>query len=60
MNINFGLLPELPMPEGLSRGQEKQWRAERKPALSKRALADLDAWQKRLGFTGPAPLAVAS
>jgi methylenetetrahydrofolate--tRNA-(uracil-5-)-methyltransferase len=35
MNINFGLLPPLA-------GQVK--RAERKPALARRALADLDAW----------------
>jgi methylenetetrahydrofolate--tRNA-(uracil-5-)-methyltransferase len=38
MNINFGLLPPLA-------GQVK--RAERKPALARRALADLDAWLAR-------------
>jgi methylenetetrahydrofolate--tRNA-(uracil-5-)-methyltransferase len=35
MNINFGLFPPL------------EWevdKAERKPALARRALADLDAW----------------
>jgi methylenetetrahydrofolate--tRNA-(uracil-5-)-methyltransferase len=35
MNINFGLLPPL--------GQQVK-RAERKPALARRALADLDGW----------------
>jgi methylenetetrahydrofolate--tRNA-(uracil-5-)-methyltransferase len=35
MNVNFGLLPPLA-------GQVK--RAERKPALARRALADLDDW----------------
>jgi len=59
MNVNFGLLPELPVPAGLSRAAEKQWRAERKPALARRALEDLAAWQARLGMTGAAPLAVA-
>jgi methylenetetrahydrofolate--tRNA-(uracil-5-)-methyltransferase len=39
MNINFGLLP--PMPE-LAGGRKA--RAERKPALAHRALADLDRW----------------
>jgi methylenetetrahydrofolate--tRNA-(uracil-5-)-methyltransferase len=39
MNINFGLLP--PMPE-LAGG--RKGRAERKPALAARALADLELW----------------
>jgi methylenetetrahydrofolate--tRNA-(uracil-5-)-methyltransferase len=39
MNINFGLLPPL------DRGIRK---AERKPAMARRALADLDAWLARL------------
>jgi methylenetetrahydrofolate--tRNA-(uracil-5-)-methyltransferase len=39
MNINFGLLP--PLPDGaLTRAN----RGEKKPLLSRRALADLDAW----------------
>jgi folate-dependent tRNA-U54 methylase TrmFO/GidA len=60
MNVNFGLFPELPAPPGLSRAQEKQWRAERKPALARRALEDLAAWKARLGIGGAAPLAAAS
>jgi methylenetetrahydrofolate--tRNA-(uracil-5-)-methyltransferase len=39
MNINFGLLPPMPDLAGGRRG-----RAERKPALAARALADLDRW----------------
>ena len=39
MNVNFGLLP--PLPEGSTRRAE---RAERKPRLARRALADLAAW----------------
>jgi methylenetetrahydrofolate--tRNA-(uracil-5-)-methyltransferase len=39
MNINFGLLP--PMPE-LAGG--RKGRAERKPAMAARALADLELW----------------
>jgi methylenetetrahydrofolate--tRNA-(uracil-5-)-methyltransferase len=35
MNVNFGLLPPLERPHK---------RAERKPAMARRALADLDAW----------------
>jgi methylenetetrahydrofolate--tRNA-(uracil-5-)-methyltransferase len=35
MNVNFGLLPPLERPYK---------RAERKPAMARRALADLDAW----------------
>jgi methylenetetrahydrofolate--tRNA-(uracil-5-)-methyltransferase len=60
MNVNFGLLPELPAPAGLTRAQEKQWRAERKPALARRALEDLAAWKSRLGISDAAPLAAAS
>ncbi|RMD61847.1 MAG: methylenetetrahydrofolate--tRNA-(uracil(54)-C(5))-methyltransferase (FADH(2)-oxidizing) TrmFO [Alphaproteobacteria bacterium] len=40
MNINFGLLPPLEAMPGGRKG-----RKERKPALSARALADLDAWR---------------
>ncbi|MEX1205680.1 MAG: methylenetetrahydrofolate--tRNA-(uracil(54)-C(5))-methyltransferase (FADH(2)-oxidizing) TrmFO [Dongiaceae bacterium] len=39
MNVNFGLFPPLPEAGGGRKG-----RAARKPALSARALADLDAW----------------
>ncbi len=60
MNVNFGLLPELPAPPGLTRNQEKQWRAERKPAMAQRALDDLAAWKARLGISDPTPLAAAS
>ncbi|HEX7966758.1 MAG TPA: methylenetetrahydrofolate--tRNA-(uracil(54)-C(5))-methyltransferase (FADH(2)-oxidizing) TrmFO [Stellaceae bacterium] len=39
MNVNFGLFP--PLPEGaITRGN----RADRKPLMSRRALADLDLW----------------
>ena len=41
MNINYGLLPELPPPpsvKGKDRGRAK------KQLMSRRALADLDAW----------------
>jgi methylenetetrahydrofolate--tRNA-(uracil-5-)-methyltransferase len=41
MNVNFGLFPDLPVPAG----QRKPLRGkDRKQALSRRALADLDAW----------------
>ncbi len=43
MNINFGLLPPLPAGDPAGRKGRKA-RAERKPALAARALADLDAW----------------
>jgi methylenetetrahydrofolate--tRNA-(uracil-5-)-methyltransferase len=36
MNVNFGLFPPLP--------EAKRDRPDRKPALARRALADLDAW----------------
>jgi methylenetetrahydrofolate--tRNA-(uracil-5-)-methyltransferase len=40
MNVNFGLFPPLPnKPDG-----KRYHKKERKPALSARALADLDAW----------------
>jgi methylenetetrahydrofolate--tRNA-(uracil-5-)-methyltransferase len=39
MNVNFGLFPPMTTPEG-----KRVKRRERKPALSARALADLDAW----------------
>ena len=38
MNVNFGLFPPL---------ERQLKRAERKPALARRALADLDAWLAR-------------
>jgi methylenetetrahydrofolate--tRNA-(uracil-5-)-methyltransferase len=41
MNVNFGLFPPLPEPAGKRRAKEG-----RKPALSARALADLDGWLK--------------
>ncbi len=40
MNINFGLLPPIPKEPG----QKRLKKSERKPAMAKRALADLDAW----------------
>jgi methylenetetrahydrofolate--tRNA-(uracil-5-)-methyltransferase len=47
MNINYGLLPELPPPnvKGKERGRAK------KQLMSRRALGDVDAW---LGRTGEA------
>ncbi|HEX6118978.1 MAG TPA: methylenetetrahydrofolate--tRNA-(uracil(54)-C(5))-methyltransferase (FADH(2)-oxidizing) TrmFO [Dongiaceae bacterium] len=44
MNINFGLFPVLPEPDGLTRGQTKEWKARRKPLMSRRALGDLAGW----------------
>ena len=38
MNVNFGLFPPLDRPVK---------KAERKPALARRALAELDAWLAR-------------
>jgi methylenetetrahydrofolate--tRNA-(uracil-5-)-methyltransferase len=38
MNVNFGLFPPLDQPVK---------KAERKPALARRALAELDAWLAR-------------
>jgi methylenetetrahydrofolate--tRNA-(uracil-5-)-methyltransferase len=38
MNVNFGLFPPLDQPVN---------KAERKPALARRALAELDAWLAR-------------
>ncbi|HXE01966.1 MAG TPA: methylenetetrahydrofolate--tRNA-(uracil(54)-C(5))-methyltransferase (FADH(2)-oxidizing) TrmFO [Hyphomicrobium sp.] len=50
MNVNFGLFPILPEPEGLTRGQVKEWKAQRKPLMSRRALGDLANWlDKRVG-----------
>jgi len=40
MNVNFGLFPPLAPPDG----RRKVRKAERKPALAARALADLAAW----------------
>lgn len=39
MNVNFGLFPPITAPDG-----KRVKRKERKPALSARALADLDGW----------------
>jgi methylenetetrahydrofolate--tRNA-(uracil-5-)-methyltransferase len=44
MNVNFGLFPVLPEPEGLTRGQVREWKAQRKPLMSHRALNDLSGW----------------
>jgi methylenetetrahydrofolate--tRNA-(uracil-5-)-methyltransferase len=41
MNVNFGLFPPLPAPADKRRAKDA-----RKPALSARALADLDRWLK--------------
>jgi folate-dependent tRNA-U54 methylase TrmFO/GidA len=41
MNVNFGLFPALPEPADKRKAKEG-----RKPALSARALADLDRWLK--------------
>ena len=41
MNVNFGLFPPLPEPADKRKAKEA-----RKPALSARALADLDSWLK--------------
>jgi methylenetetrahydrofolate--tRNA-(uracil-5-)-methyltransferase len=41
MNVNFGLFPPLPEPPDKRRAKEA-----RKPALSARALADLERWLK--------------
>jgi methylenetetrahydrofolate--tRNA-(uracil-5-)-methyltransferase len=50
MNVNFGLFPALAEPEGLSRGQVREWKAQRKPLMSRRALDDLSGWlQKAVG-----------
>jgi methylenetetrahydrofolate--tRNA-(uracil-5-)-methyltransferase len=47
MNVNFGLFPVLPEPEGLSRGQIREWKNQRKPLMSRRALSDLGGWLNR-------------
>jgi methylenetetrahydrofolate--tRNA-(uracil-5-)-methyltransferase len=44
MNVNFGLFPPL-QPEP---GKRKVKRKDRKPGLSTRALADLDAWRSEV------------
>jgi methylenetetrahydrofolate--tRNA-(uracil-5-)-methyltransferase len=44
MNVNFGLFPTLPEPDGLSRGEIREWKAQRKPLMSRRALSDLSGW----------------
>jgi methylenetetrahydrofolate--tRNA-(uracil-5-)-methyltransferase len=60
MNVNFGLFPELPMPAGLSKAEQRAWRAERKPKLARRAAEDLAAWQRRSGLASQPMLAAAS
>ncbi len=42
MNINFGLFPPL---------TERMKKRERKPAMAKRALADLDTWRRGAAST---------
>src|SRR5690349_22722106 len=44
MNVNFGLFPALPEPDGLTRGEIREWKAQRKPLMSRRALSDLSGW----------------
>ena len=44
MNVNFGLFPELPVPDGLTRHELRAWKNQRKPLMSRRALADLSPW----------------
>jgi methylenetetrahydrofolate--tRNA-(uracil-5-)-methyltransferase len=44
MNVNFGLFPALPEPDGLTRGQVREWKNQRKPLMSRRALSDLSGW----------------
>jgi methylenetetrahydrofolate--tRNA-(uracil-5-)-methyltransferase len=44
MNVNFGLFPILPEPDGMTRGEVREWKAQRKPLMSRRALADLSGW----------------
>jgi methylenetetrahydrofolate--tRNA-(uracil-5-)-methyltransferase len=60
MNVNFGLFPELPMPAGLGKAEQRAWRAERKPKLARRANDDLAAWQARSGLAADRNLAAAS
>ena len=49
MNVNFGLFPDLAAPDGLSRHQLREWKNQRKPLMSRRALADLAPWLKPAG-----------
>ena len=49
MNVNFGLFPELPEPGGLTRGEVREWKAQRKPLMSRRALSDLSGWLRNTG-----------
>jgi methylenetetrahydrofolate--tRNA-(uracil-5-)-methyltransferase len=44
MNVNFGLFPALLEPDGLTRGQVREWKNQRKPLMSRRALSDLSGW----------------
>jgi len=44
MNINFGLLPIIPEPAGLSKAEARDWRAGRRPRMAHRALGDLAPW----------------
>jgi methylenetetrahydrofolate--tRNA-(uracil-5-)-methyltransferase len=48
MNVNFGLFPEIDPPEGLTKGQLREWKTGRKPRLSQRALGDLKDWLSAL------------
>lgn len=54
MNVNFGLFPPIHTPEG-----KPVKRKERKPALSARALRDLDAWLAAPRQTDPTETAAA-
>jgi hypothetical protein len=44
----------------LSKAQQRDWRAERKPKLARRAAEDLAAWQVRSGLAAQRMLAAAS
>jgi methylenetetrahydrofolate--tRNA-(uracil-5-)-methyltransferase len=44
MNVNFGLFPPLPPAPG-----KRLKKKERRPALARRALADLEAWSRGIG-----------
>jgi len=44
MNINFGLFPPLDESEGLNEKGKRLKGKDRKQALSRRAMRDLDGW----------------
>jgi folate-dependent tRNA-U54 methylase TrmFO/GidA len=48
MNVNFGLFPDLPPPGAK---MKKIKGADRKQAMSERALAELDRWLGRVADT---------